>query len=365
MLDLKVMGGVCILWFCFQGLRIVYVKFFDFVKVYVCLGGGGVGCVLFCCEKFIEYGGFDGGDGGCGGDVWVEVVGGLNMLIDFCFQQYFFVKFGQYGMGLQCIGVLGDDIVFSILVGIEILDEDQEIVIVDVMQLGQCVLLVKGGNGGFGNLYFKSLINCLLCNVNLGLLGVECMLWLCLKLIVDVGLLGLFNVGKLIFLFVVLNVWLKIVDYFFIMLYFNLGVVGVDIYEFVMVDIFGLIEGVFEGCGFGDQFLGYVECLCVFLYLIDGILDDVVGDVCIILNEFVVYFLVLVEKLCIIVLNKIDVMEFDEIVEKQVVLQVELGGKIYLMFGVLCEGVIDVLCVLWLEIVLLCQLVEEKDSGLW
>ncbi|HRM75224.1 MAG TPA: GTPase ObgE, partial [Paracoccus sp. (in: a-proteobacteria)] len=223
-------------------------KFLDLAKVYVRSGGGGAGCVSFRREKFIEYGGPDGGDGGRGGDVWAEAVEGLNTLIDFRFQQHFFgyarryeAKRGQHGMGSQRTGASGDDIVLRVPVGTEILEEDQETVIADLTTPGQRVLLAKGGNGGFGNLHFKSSTNRAPRNANPGLPGIERTLWLRLKLIADAGLLGLPNAGKSTFLAAVSNARPKIADYPFTTLHPNLGVVGVDGHEFVIADIPGLI----------------------------------------------------------------------------------------------------------------------------
>ncbi|MEM7614605.1 MAG: GTPase ObgE, partial [Pseudomonadota bacterium] len=233
-------------------------KFLDLAKVYVRSGSGGNGAVSFRREKYIEYGGPDGGDGGNGGDVWAEAVEGLNTLIDYRYQQHFFAKNGKGGAGRQRTGKSGDDLVLKVPIGTEVLDEDQETLIADLAELGQRVRLAKGGNGGFGNLHFKTSTNQAPRNANPGQEGVELTLWLRLKLIADVGLLGLPNAGKSTFLSVTSNARPKIADYPFTTLHPNLGVVGVDGTEFVVADIPGLIAGAHEGKGIGDRFLGHV-----------------------------------------------------------------------------------------------------------
>ncbi len=226
-------------------------KFLDLAKVYIRSGGGGGGCVSFRREKYIEYGGPDGGDGGKGGSVIAEVVEGLNTLIDFRYQQHFFADNGRPGMGNQRTGADGQDIVLRVPVGTEVLDEDQETVIADLTEVGQRVVLAKGGNGGFGNLHFKSSTNQAPRRANPGQVGVDRTIWLRLKLIADVGLLGLPNAGKSTFLAATSNARPKIADYPFTTLHPNLGVVGVDGAEFVVADIPGLIEGASEGRGLG------------------------------------------------------------------------------------------------------------------
>src|SRR5690554_2419151 len=264
-------------------------KFLDLAKVYIRSGGGGAGCVSFRREKHIEYGGPDGGDGGDGGSVFVEVVDGLNTLIDFRYQQHFFARSGQAGMGRQRTGKDGGDIVLRVPVGTEILDEDEETVIADMTEIGQRVLLARGGNGGWGNLHFKTSTNQAPRRANPGQEGVERTLWLRLKLIADAGLLGLPNAGKSTFLAAVSNARPKIADYPFTTLHPNLGVVGIDNAEFVMADIPGLIEGASEGRGLGDQFLGHVERSAVLLHLVDGTSEDVARDYAVIEAELAAY----------------------------------------------------------------------------
>ena len=325
-------------------------KFLDLAKVYIRSGGGGAGCVSFRREKFIEYGGPDGGDGGRGGDVWAEAVDGLNTLIDFRYQQHFFARSGQHGMGSQMTGASGDDIVLKVPAGTEILDEDQETVIADLTEPGQRVLLAKGGNGGFGNLHFKSSTNRAPRHANPGLPGVERTLWLRLKLIADAGLVGLPNAGKSTFLAAVSNARPKIADYPFTTLVPNLGVVGVDGHEFVMADIPGLIEGASEGRGLGDQFLGHVERCAVLLHLVDGTSEDVAADARTILTELEAYSAILADKRRITVLNKIDALDEDTLAERKAELEAEIGGPVMTISGVARTGVTDVLRALWTQI---------------
>ena len=325
-------------------------KFLDLAKVYIRSGGGGSGCVSFRREKFIEYGGPDGGDGGRGGDVWAEAVEGLNTLIDFRYQQHFFARSGQHGMGSQMTGASGDDIVLKVPAGTEILDEDQETVVADLTEPGQRVLLAKGGNGGFGNLHFKSSTNRAPRHANPGLPGVERTLWLRLKLIADAGLVGLPNAGKSTFLAAVSNARPKIADYPFTTLVPNLGVVGVDGHEFVMADIPGLIEGASEGRGLGDQFLGHVERCAVLLHLVDGTAEDVAGDARTILTELEAYSEVLAAKPRITVLNKADALDADTLAERRAALEAEIGGPVMVMSGVSRQGVTEVLRALWTAI---------------
>lgn len=340
-------------------------KFLDLAKVYVRSGGGGAGCVSFRREKFIEYGGPDGGDGGNGGAVWAEAAAGLNTLIDFRFQQHFYAKSGQHGMGAQRTGASGDNIVLRVPVGTEILDEDQETVIADLTEAGQRVLLARGGNGGFGNLHFKSSTNRSPRNANPGQPGIERTLWLRLKLIADAGLLGLPNAGKSTFLAAVSNARPKIADYPFTTLHPNLGVVGVDSHEFVMADIPGLIEGASEGRGLGDQFLGHVERSRVLLHLIDGTGDDVAGDARTILTELAAYSPALADKPRITALNKIDAIPTEDLAQKKAELEAEIGGPVLLMSGVSREGVTDVLRALWTQIAPSRGPVPEQEEQPW
>ncbi|MBV7393111.1 GTPase ObgE [Mameliella sediminis] len=318
-------------------------KFLDLCKVYIRSGSGGNGCISFRREKFIEYGGPDGGDGGRGGSVWAEAVDGLNTLIDFRYQQHWFAQNGQAGKGQNRTGADGDDIVLRVPVGTEILEEDEETVLADLTELGQRVLLAKGGNGGWGNLRFKSATNQAPRNANPGQDGVERTLWLRLKLIADVGLLGLPNAGKSTFLSATSNARPKIADYPFTTLHPNLGVVSVDNTEFVVADIPGLIEGAHEGRGLGDIFLGHVERSAVLLHLVDGTSGSLLEDYQTICNELEAYGAGLADKPRVTVLNKIDALDAEERVFLKEELEAVGAENVMLMSGASKEGVTEVL----------------------
>jgi GTP-binding protein len=318
-------------------------KFLDLAKVYIRSGGGGAGCVSFRREKFIEFGGPDGGDGGHGGSVWVEAVDGLNTLIDYRYQQHFFAKSGQPGMGNQKTGKSGDDIVMKVPLGTEIIDEDEETVIADLTEPGQRVCIAKGGNGGWGNLQFKSATNRAPNRANPGQEGVERTIWLRLKLIADAGLLGLPNAGKSTFLAAVSNARPKIADYPFTTLVPNLGVVGVGGKEFVMADIPGLIEGASEGRGLGIQFLAHVERCKVLLHLVDGTSSSVTKDYRTIVQELEAYSDVLGDKPRILALNKVDAMDTKQISDRRRALEKASGGPVHVISGVSGRGVQEVL----------------------
>ena len=318
-------------------------KFLDLCKVYIRSGAGGGGCVSFRREKYIEFGGPDGGDGGDGGSVWAEAVDGLNTLIDFRYQQHFFAKNGQPGMGKQRTGKDGEDLVLRVPVGTEILDEDQETVLADLTELGQRVQLARGGNGGFGNLHFKSSTNQAPRRANPGQEGVERTLWLRLKLIADVGLLGLPNAGKSTFLAATSNARPKIADYPFTTLHPNLGVVGVDNTEFVVADIPGLIAGAHEGRGIGDRFLGHVERCAVLLHLVDGTSETIAEDYRTIITELEAYGGDLAEKPRVTVLNKVDALDEERRANALKELKDAVGGEVMEMSGVAGEGVTEVL----------------------
>jgi len=318
-------------------------KFLDLAKVYIRSGAGGGGCVSFRREKYIEYGGPDGGDGGGGGTVWAEAVDGLNTLIDFRYQQHFFAKNGQPGMGKQRTGKDGDDIVLRVPVGTEILDEDQETVLVDMTELGQRVKLARGGNGGFGNLHFKSATNQAPRRSNPGQDGVERTIWLRLKLIADVGLLGLPNAGKSTFLAATSNARPKIADYPFTTLHPNLGVVGVDNTEFVVADIPGLIEGAHDGRGLGTRFLGHVERCAVLLHLVDGTSPTFIEDYHTIIGELEAYGGELADRPRITVLNKVDALDEEELANARTELEKACGGMVMPMSGVAQTNTVEVL----------------------
>lgn len=318
-------------------------KFLDLAKVYIRSGGGGNGCIAFRREKNAEYGGPNGGDGGKGGTVWVEVVDGLNTLIDFRYQQHFFAKSGQGGMGQQRTGKDGENIILRVPVGTTILDEDQETVIADLTEVGQRIQLAKGGNGGFGNLHFKTATNQAPRRANPGQEGVERTIWLKLKLIADAGLLGLPNAGKSTFLAATSNARPKIADYPFTTLHPNLGVVAIDNAEFVIADIPGLIAGAHEGRGIGDRFLGHVERCSVLLHLVDGTSDTIAEDYRTIIGELEAYGGELATKTRVTALNKIDALDDEERAAAQAELEAAVGGPVLLMSGVSREGLPEAL----------------------
>jgi GTPase len=325
-------------------------KFLDLSKVYIRSGGGGAGCVSFRREKFIEFGGPDGGDGGNGGSVFAEAVDGLNTLIDFRYQQHFFAKSGQPGMGAQRTGKTAEDVILKVPVGTEILDEDEETVIADLVTVGQRVQLARGGNGGWGNLAFKSSTNRSPTRANPGQDGVERTIWLRLKLIADAGLVGLPNAGKSTFLAAVSNARPKIADYPFTTLVPNLGVVGIDGAEFVMADIPGLIEGASEGRGLGMQFLAHVERCKVLLHLVDGTSSTITKDYRTIVTELEAYAAELGDKARVVALNKCDALDAKTIATRRKALEKASGGPVHVISGVAGMGLTDVLRVLYAQI---------------
>ena len=336
-------------------------KFLDLCKVYIRSGGGGAGCVSFRREKFVEFGGPDGGDGGKGGSVWAEAVEGLNTLIDFRYQQHFFATNGRPGMGRQMTGADGEDIILKVPVGTEIIDEDEETVLADLTEVGQRICLAKGGNGGWGNLHFKTSTNRAPARANPGQEGIERTIWLRLKLIADAGLLGLPNAGKSTFLAATSNARPKIADYPFTTLYPNLGVVGIDGKEFVMADIPGLIEGASEGRGLGDLFLGHVERCSVLLHLVDGTSSTITKDYRTILAELEAYSPDLAAKPRITALNKIDALDAKTLSTRKRALERAAGGPVFLMSGVSKVGVPDVLRALYARIA--GEKVEDAAEG--
>ncbi len=318
-------------------------KFLDLAKVTIRSGAGGNGCISFRREAHVEFGGPDGGDGGRGGDVWVQAVDGLNTLIDFRYQQHFFAGNGKSGMGKARSGRDGETVTLRVPVGTEVLDEDEETVIADLSRLGQRVLLAAGGNGGFGNLHFKSSTNQAPRRANSGQPAIERQIWLRLKLIADAGLLGLPNAGKSTFLAATSNARPKIADYPFTTLHPNLGVVGVDGAEFVVADIPGLIAGAHQGRGIGDRFLGHVERCAVLLHLVDATSDSIAEDYRTIINELTEYGGQLAEKPRVTVLNKVDALDKAARAEAQAQLRAAGAKQVMAMSAVSGEGVVDVL----------------------
>ena len=315
-------------------------KFLDQAKVYIRSGDGGGGSVSFRREKFIEFGGPDGGDGGRGGDVWIEAVEGLNTLIDYRYQQHFKAETGTHGMGKNRAGPAGADVVLKVPVGTEVLDEDRETLIADLSQAGDRVLLAKGGNGGFGNSRFKGPINRAPRFAMPGQPGEERSLWLRLKLIADVGLVGLPNAGKSTFLAASSAARPKIADYPFTTLVPNLGVVELSGQErFVMADIPGLIEGASEGAGVGIRFLGHVERSAVLVHLVDGTQDDVGGAWRTIRQELEAYGEGLEDKTELVALNKADALTLEVREAKAAELAAACGHEVSVVSGVSGEGV--------------------------
>ncbi|MBL4872405.1 MAG: GTPase ObgE [Rhodobacteraceae bacterium] len=321
-------------------------KFLDLTKVQIRSGTGGNGCASFRREAYVEFGGPDGGDGGKGGDVWVEAVTGLNTLIDFRYQQHYFAQNGRGGQGRQMTGADGNDIILKVPVGTEILDEEQEFVLADLTVVGQRVRLAAGGNGGWGNLRFKTSTNRAPRKANPGQDGIVRDVWLQLKLIADVGLLGMPNAGKSTFLAATSNARPKIADYPFTTLHPNLGVVGIDETEFVVADIPGLIAGAHEGTGLGDRFLGHVERCAVLLHLVDATSENPVDDYKVIINELVMYGGDLADKQRITALNKIDALTDDERDDIAKALEDATGGPVLRQSGVSREGLDNTLRVL-------------------
>jgi GTP-binding protein len=291
-------------------------KFLDQAKIYVRSGDGGAGAVSFRREKFIEFGGPDGGDGGRGGDVWVECVDGLNTLIDYRYQQHFKAKKGVHGMGRNRAGANGDDVVLKVPLGTQVYAEDGETLLADLTGVGQRVRLLKGGNGGFGNLHFTTSTNRAPRRANPGQEGKERWIWLRLKLIADAGLVGLPNAGKSTFLAAVSAAKPKIADYPFTTLHPGLGVAAVDGRELVLADVPGLIEGAHEGAGLGDRFLGHIERCRVLLHLVEGTSDDAGRAYETVRRELEAYGHGLAEKPEIVALSKVDALDEDTLREQ-------------------------------------------------
>jgi GTP-binding protein len=325
-------------------------KFLDQTKVYVRSGDGGNGVVSFRREKFIEFGGPDGGDGGRGGDVYAECVDGLNTLIDYRYQQHFQAARGQNGMGRNRAGAKGGNVVLKVPVGTEILEEDNETVVADLTTVGERVRLASGGNGGFGNTHFKSSTNRAPRRANPGLAGTERWLWLRLKLIADAGLVGLPNAGKSTFLAAVSAAKPKIAAYPFTTLHPNLGVVTGGGREFVLADIPGLIEGAHEGAGLGDRFLGHVERCRLLLHLVDATGEDPAAAYRTVREELAAYGHGLDEKPEIVALSKIDALPEAERAKAAKKLAKAAGKKPLLLSAVSGEGVEAALRILTREI---------------
>ena len=284
-------------------------QFIDLALIHIRSGTGGSGCSSFRREKFIEFGGPDGGDGGKGGDVVVRAISNLNTLMDFKYKRHYFAKNGRPGMGQNKTGANGDDIILSVPVGTEVLLENKKTVLVDMINDGQQYIISEGGNGGWGNSRFKSSTNQAPRQANKGHSGSELTLWLKLKLLADVGLVGLPNVGKSSLLSVMSNAKPKIGDFSFTTLTPNLGLVSYKQSDFILADIPGVIEGANLGKGIGIQFLGHIERCQVLVHVLDISSSSLISDFETILNELSQYKSDLVKKVKCVVLNKVDVIK--------------------------------------------------------
>lgn len=325
-------------------------KFLDQAKVYIRSGDGGAGAVSFRREKFIEFGGPDGGDGGRGGDVWVEAVEGLNTLIDYRYQQHFRAQIGVHGMGRNRTGAKGKDVTLKVPAGTQVYAEDNETLICDLTEVGQRFRLAAGGNGGFGNQHFKTSTNQAPRRANPGLPGEELTIWLRLKLIADAGLVGLPNAGKSTFLATVTAAKPKIADYPFTTLHPGLGVARVDAREFVLADIPGLIEGAHDGVGIGDRFLGHVERTRVLLHLVSALEESPAKAYKVVRGELEAYGHGLADKPEVVALSQVDTLDADARKKKAASLKRAAGRAPILLSAVTGEGVQEALRALMHEI---------------
>lgn len=333
-------------------------KFLDEAKIYLRSGAGGPGACSFRREKYVEFGGPDGGNGGRGGDVVAEAVDGLNTLIDFRYAQHFKAERGHHGAGRDRSGAAGKTLVIRVPVGTQILEDDKETLIADLTEVGQQVVLAKGGDGGFGNAHYKSSTNRAPRRADPGWPGEERWVWLRLKLIADAGLVGLPNAGKSTFLSAVSRAKPKIADYPFTTLHPNLGVVQADDSEFVLADIPGLIEGASEGAGLGTRFLGHIERCRVLLHLVDGTAEDPAEAYATVRQELVAYGHGLAEKPEILALNKADAVAEEELEARRQALAEAAGTPVALVSGVSGQGVRELLFALLTQI----QAAREADT---
>jgi GTP-binding protein len=326
-------------------------KFLDQAKIYCRSGDGGDGVVAFRREKFIEFGGPDGGDGGRGGNIEFEAVPDLNTLIDFRYTQHFRVPKGGNGAGAQRTGAAARDVVIKVPVGTQIFGEDRALLLADLDKPGKRVVLLRGGDGGFGNAHYKSSTNQAPRRADKGRPGEERWVWLRLKLIADAGLIGLPNAGKSTLLSLVSAARPKIADYPFTTLHPGLGVVRLSAtQEFVLADIPGLIEGAHEGAGLGDRFLGHVERCAALLHVIDGAAGDVVRAWRIVRGELAQYGGGLSDKPAIIALNKADAMSPREIAARLKTLERASGRRVHVISAASHQGVDELMRAVWEEI---------------
>ncbi len=319
-------------------------KFLDQAKIYLRSGAGGDGAVSFRREKFVEYGGPDGGDGGRGGDVIFESVAGLNTLIDFRYTQHFKAARGEHGMGRERTGASGDDLVIKVPVGTQVIDDDdQQTLLADFTAPGQRLTLLRGGEGGKGNAFFKTSTNRAPREFIPGGPFAEAWVWLRLKLLADAGLLGMPNAGKSTFMNAVTNAAAKVGDYPFTTLKPQLGVVRWKGREVVLADIPGLIAGAADGVGIGDRFLGHIERCRILLHLVDASADDPAGNYAVVRDELEAYGGGLDDKPEVVALNKADLVEPKLLAKHRRKLEKRCGGTVLVLSGATREGVEPVL----------------------
>jgi GTP-binding protein len=334
-------------------------KFLDQAKIFVQSGNGGAGCISFRREKYIAFGGPNGGDGGRGGDVWAVADGSLNTLIDYRYKQHFKAGTGIHGMGRDRAGAAGDDVILNLPVGTQIIDTDTDEVLVDLTEDGQRVLLAKGGNGGWGNARFKSATNQAPRKANPGEPGEERWVWLRLKLIADAGLVGLPNAGKSTFLSTVTAATPKTADYPFTTLHPHLGVVDLGPAErFVLADLPGLIEGASEGAGLGHRFLGHVERCAAVLHLVDASTEDPASNYRTIRKELEDYDGGIEDKPEIIVMSKADVVTPERLEDVKAEIQAESGQTPMIISSVAQQGLRPVLFSIYEHV----QLRRQKED---
>ncbi len=314
-------------------------KFLDQAKIFVKSGAGGDGCVSFRREKYIARGGPNGGDGGNGGHIIIRAIDNLNTLIDYRYQQHFKSERGHHGMGKDRSGRKGEDLILEVPAGTQVLADDKKTVLFDLTKKDDEIILCHGGRGGKGNTHFKTSVNRAPRIAGSGTLGEEMWIWLQMKLIADVGLLGMPNAGKSTFLRSVSRARPKVADYPFTTLHPQLGVIYVAEHEYVVADIPGLIEGAHMGTGLGTRFLGHVERCSVLLHIIDATEEDVVERYKTIRGELKKYSDDLSNRPEIIALNKIDALTEDKILEKTSLLEKATGQKIYPISAVANTGV--------------------------
>jgi len=318
-------------------------KFLDKAKIYLKSGDGGAGCLSFRREKYIEFGGPDGGDGGRGGDVVAEAVEGLNTLIDFRYRQHFKAKRGDHGRGRDKTGAAGETLVIPVPVGTQVLADDKQLVLADLTRLGARAVLATGGDGGFGNAHYKSATNRAPRRADPGWPGEERWVWLRLKLIADAGLVGLPNAGKSTFLAAVSRARPKVADYPFTTLHPVLGVVEADHEAVVLADIPGLIEGAHAGAGLGDRFLGHVERCGVLLHLVDGTGEALGEAYRTVRRELAAYGHGLGDKPEVVALNKADALTPEAVEDKRAALAAAAGREVFVLSGATGLGVAEVL----------------------